>query len=188
MKNTTKENQPKAPEKLLLKVIGDFCQEIRPSHDAVEEVSLNSTFERDLGLDSLSRVELISRVESAFNLALPENSFAEAQTPRDLLHALSGVDVDHPDISTVKEPSIQSLKTSDYPIHAQTLVDILEWHASNNPERPHIQFYQDDAKGEVITYRQLQKNAQNVAASLQEYGLKKGDTVAIMLPTCREYF
>ena len=44
----------------------------------------------------------------------------------------------------------------------------------------------ENGKGEVITYAQLQAGAEKVAASLQQYGLKMGDSVAIMLPTGRE--
>ena len=46
-------------------------------------VALDSSLERELGLDSLARVELVFRVERAFNVSLPESALYAAETPRD---------------------------------------------------------------------------------------------------------
>ncbi|MEN8304072.1 MAG: AMP-binding protein, partial [Campylobacterota bacterium] len=175
-------------ERALLKVVHDVCAEVHSGHVLVENITLENTFDKDLGLDSLARVELISRVESKFKVTLPEQAFAQTQTPRDLLRAIQETRLDYIDISATQEPVIDTLRTSDVPSEVQTLVELLEWHVLHHPERPHIQFYQDDGKGEVISYAELQMNAEKVAASLQKEGLKMGDTVAIMLPTSREYF
>ena len=43
---------------------------------------------RDLGLDSLGRVELLGRMEKTFGVRLPESVLGTAETPRDLLQAL----------------------------------------------------------------------------------------------------
>ncbi|MCK4973867.1 MAG: AMP-binding protein, partial [Sulfurimonas sp.] len=188
MKNDQKESRAKQQEEALIKVIHDLCAEVHSGHAFVEQITLDNTFDKDLGLDSLARVELISRIESEFKLALPEHTFAEAQTPRDLLRAIQGSHLDYMEISDARQPAVETLKTSEVPSGVQTLVDMLEWHVIQHPNRPHIQFYQDDGKGEVITYAQLQAGAEKVAASLQQYGLKMGDSVAIMLPTGREYF
>ena len=175
-------------EALLIKVIYELCAEVHSGHVLVERITLDNTFDKDLGLDSLARVELISRIESEFKLSLPEQTFAETQTPRDLLRAIQGSHLDYTEISATRESVAETLKISDVPSEAQTLIEILEWHVEQHPDRPHIQFYQDDGNGEVITYVQLQTGAEKVAASLQERGLKMGDIVAIMLPTGREYF
>ena len=188
MKSDQKENQAKQQQEALVKVIYDLCTEVHSGHLLIDSIALDNTFDKDLGLDSLARVELISRVEAEFKLSIPENTFAEMQTPRDLLHAIQGTHLDYIEISATREPAIQTLRASDISHEVQTLIEVLEWHVAQHPNRPHIQFYQDDGKGEVITYAQLQTNAENVAASLQERGLKMGDTVAIMLPTGREYF
>ncbi|MEA3372321.1 MAG: AMP-binding protein [Campylobacterota bacterium] len=188
MKPDQKKNRIKQQEETLIEVIHALSVEVHPHHAPAEQITLDSTFDRDLGLDSLARVELISRVEARFRLALPEHTFAEAQTPRDLLRAIQGTHLDYREISAAREPAAETLKTSDVPSEVQTLVEILEWHVAHHPDRPHIQFYQDDGKGEIITYLQLQRGAEKVAASLQQHGLKTGDPVAIMLPTGREYF
>ena len=188
MKSNQKENLAKQHEKALIKVIHNLCTEVHSGHALVDKINLDNTFDKDLGLDSLARVELISRVESEFKLTFPENTFVEIQTPRDLLRVIQGTHFDYIEISTVKHLPVETLKTSEIPSKAQTLVEMLEWHVIHNPDRPHIQFYQDDGKGEIITYAQLQKNAEKIAASLQQYGLKMGDPIAIMLPTGKEYF
>jgi acyl carrier protein len=48
-------------------------------------LSLDSTLQSDLGLDSLERVELLHRIEEAFKVRLPDETFAPAATLRDPL-------------------------------------------------------------------------------------------------------
>jgi hypothetical protein len=50
---------------------------------------LNSSLDRDWGFDSLSRAELLLRVERAFSIHLPEQLLSEAETLNDLLSALA---------------------------------------------------------------------------------------------------
>ncbi len=188
MKSSQQQSRLKKQEEALVKVIYDLCMELHSGHILVDNITLDNSFDKDLGLDSLSRVELISRVESEFKLALPEQIFAEAETPRDLLRAMQGKHTDYMDVSAIKQQSLESDKISDVPSHVQTLVEMLEWHVEHHPDHPHIQFYQDDGNGEIITYVQLKEGAERVASSLQQYGLKMGDSVAIMLPTSSEYF
>ncbi|MFT7824603.1 MAG: AMP-binding protein [Sulfurimonas sp.] len=174
--------------KALLKVIRKLLTEIHPHHQPSEHFTLDSSFEKELGLDSLSRVELIARVEKEFELALPERTYAEAETPRDLLRMLLGTEKTY---ETLKDSEISSItlgKAEGTPFDAKTLVEVLQWHVMQHPDRPHIQFYQDDGQGEVITYAQLEAGAENVATALQEYGLQAGQPIALMLPSSTDYF
>ncbi|MDP6787662.1 MAG: AMP-binding protein [Rhodospirillales bacterium] len=66
--------------------------------------------------------------------------------------------------------------------------DVLAWHADTHPERPHIQFYADAGDGEVLTYGALRDGAARLAAGLRERDLRPGESVALMLPTGRDYF
>ena len=59
-----------AAENLLL-VIRTLMDEVHPQRSFAPAIELDSHFERDLGLDSLTRVELISRVERQFGIVLP---------------------------------------------------------------------------------------------------------------------
>ena len=70
----------------LLSVVAAVAREARPHVDAY--VTLDSSLERELGLDSLARVELVLRLEREFGASLPEQALASSETPRDLLRFL----------------------------------------------------------------------------------------------------
>src|SRR4051794_629010 len=73
----------------LLEVIQTVALELHPHRQSIGSVSLDSSLERELGFDSLGRVELLQRVERAFGVQLPDPLLASAETPRDLLRALT---------------------------------------------------------------------------------------------------
>jgi acyl carrier protein len=173
---------------ILLRVVDDLVAELHPDRRVRAEVTLDSTFEKDLGLDSLARVELISRVEAAFMLALPERIFSEAETPRDLLRAVLGAEGSPVALAFSESAPQRREAASAAPMEAQTLVEVLRWHVAHHRDRIHIQFYQDDGKGESLTYAQLHDGAKKVASSLLQRGLKSAEPVVLMLPTGREYF
>lgn len=76
----------------VLQLIRKLVHEVHPHQPDLDRISLDSTFETDLGLDSLARVELIGRVEKQFKLALPERSISEIETARDLLRVVLGTE------------------------------------------------------------------------------------------------
>jgi len=163
MEHEAKHKSDKRAE-TLLQVIGDLVTEIHPHHLPVERITLDSSFEKELGLDSLSRVELIARVETAFKLALPRRTYVEAETPRDLLRTLLGTEVPYAHLPASEISAVALGEAAVAPAEAQTLVDVLRWHVAQHPDRPHIQLYQDDGNGEVITYAELEAGAEKVAA------------------------
>ncbi|WP_345975692.1 AMP-binding protein [Sulfurimonas sp. HSL3-7] len=170
----------------LLGLLRSLVAEVRPELD-LEKITLESSFEKELGLDSLSRVELISRIERAFGLALPESTFVEAENGLDLLRVLTTLRPHLADLVSAAEARPRS-ETATLPERARTLVEMLEWHAGHHGERVHIQLYQDDGRGGTITYEQLKTGAQNFAGALQQLGLEKAQPVVIMLPTGADYF
>ena len=180
-------DQSEINEEALLEVVRGLVAEVRPGH-ARQKITLDSTFDRELGLDSLSRVELIARVEAAFSLSLPERTFAEAENSRDLLRALSarGPVLSVKTAATVSAPPRS--KIAELPDDAETLVELLGWHAAHHGERIHIELYQDEGQGETISYAGLKSGAEDVAGALQQRGLKAAEPVVIMLPTGADYF
>ena len=182
------DDQTKKTAENLLGVIRELVAEVHPNRPPTESITLDSTFEKDLGLDSLARVELICRAESRFKLALPERTFAEVETARDLLRALLGAAAPRAALSAADMQVMQMGDAEAAPAEAQTLVDVLNWHVTQHPDRPHIQMYQDEGGGDIITFRQLKTGAARVAAGLQQLGLKPTETVSIMLPSGPEYF
>jgi len=172
----------------LLQVINVLVSEAHPHRPLTKAINLDSNFEKDLGLDSLTRVELISRVEKKFKLALPEKTFAEAESARDLLRAIQSSKTSRTDLYTA---DIQPLEPGDdqvAPDDSRTLIDVLNWHTCLHPDRPHIQIYTDEGDGEMITYQQLKDMAIRVAGGLQQHGLKPAEPVALMLPSSADYF
>ena len=172
----------------LLQVINDLVSEFHQNRSSVKAVSIDSHFEKDLGLDSLARVELIARIEKKFRLALPEQTFAEAESARDLLRAIQGAETSREVLYTADISSVELAGTIATPDDSRTLIDVLNWHASTHPDRPHIQVYTDKGDGEVITYKQLKETALRVAGGLQQRGLKPAEPVALMLPSGPDYF
>lgn len=152
-------------------------------------VDPTATLDKDLGLDSLSRIELLSRLETTFSVTLSDAVFAEAETPNDLMDAIDQAAPSKSGVSPVAE-AVGKLSGGDVaiPTSAATLVDVIDAHAAQTPERVHITLYEDDADGDSLTFAALARGAERMAAGLQGLGLEAGQAVAIMLPTGRDYF
>jgi acyl carrier protein len=178
------DSAPSIDPNRLLAVVAAVAREARPHVDAY--VALDSSLERDLGLDSLARVELVLRVEREFGASLPEQALATSETPRDLLrHVLASAG--HAPVHA--ERTVASLVQSEGvrpPDAAKTLAEALEYHVERQPDRLTVHLYEDRAE-HPITYRDLWHGALAYAARLAEAGLQPGQTVAIMLPTSKEY-
>src|SRR3989442_14664919 len=71
-----------APERVL-EVIRELLVELG-SEGALASLSGQAHLDRDLGLGSLERVELLARLESAVHVRLPDRAVSEANTPDDL--------------------------------------------------------------------------------------------------------
>ncbi|MDH3560629.1 MAG: phosphopantetheine-binding protein, partial [Gammaproteobacteria bacterium] len=50
----------------LLDIVQQLAVELHPGRTPAAQVKLDSTLDRDLGFDSLSRVEMLLRIERAF--------------------------------------------------------------------------------------------------------------------------
>jgi acyl-CoA synthetase (AMP-forming)/AMP-acid ligase II/acyl carrier protein len=171
----------------LLDVVAEVTKELRPNDPTLPKPTLDLSFDRDFGLDSLTRIELLARIEAVFATSLSDQAMAEAETPRDVLKLLlkSTGNAGAVSVETI-DVSVETITSS--PSDARTLLDALRWHVERHPERPHIQLYDDITDGEIITYGRLWDNARAVAGGLQRYSLEPGEAVALMLPTGREYF
>jgi fatty-acyl-CoA synthase len=148
--------------------------------------------ERDLGLGSLERVELLLRLNAALGIQLPEQALAEAETVGELMSVVEvnlGAATAAAPAPAVAPPGAQA-RTSWVPLpeSVETFVDLLRFRAGATPDEPHIFFEQPEGGEEVLTYGQLHQRAMNVARWLEFRGLEPGDRVALMLPTCLEFF
>jgi acyl carrier protein len=162
--------------------------ELHPRQLRVQPVTLDSSMDRDLGLDSLARVELLARIEGSFGVSLPERVFADAETVRDLLRAIEGAQSARAPGRIAEVTPPEPGETMILPHNAQTLVEVLNQHARNHPDRSHIKFYSDESEEKIITYRRLRDGATALATGLQQRGIQTGEPVVIMLPTGQDYF
>src|SRR5688572_4080492 len=168
----------------VLGVVAAVAKEARPHVDAY--VTLDSSLERELGLDSLARVELVLRLEREFSASLPEQALASSETPRDLLRFLLASAGQAPQAADRSVASLAQAQGVRPPEHAQTLTEALEYHVERQPDRLSVFLYEGE-KEAPLTYRDLWQGAMAYAARLAEKGVGPGKTVAIMLPTSREY-
>ncbi len=178
-------SEPPSPE-AVLEIAETLARELQPGRRG-RSLTLESSLERDLGLDSLGRVELLGRLERSFGVRLPEEVLASAETPRDLLQALlSG----HPAAGEGAELRIaEPLAAAEAaPDRTRTLVEVLEWHAQRTPDRRHVLFLPGDGAPQELTYAGLLSRSRAVASGLARLDVAPGQAVGIMLPTGLEYF
>ena len=152
---------------------------------------MSSRLDRDLGIDSLGRTELVMRIEQAFRIRLPVSVMGEADTVGDLLTAL---EASAPQSGRFEAHVVAEMPTPEAPLvapvaEAKTMVEALEWHAARNPDRPHLTVLQDEnIVLATITYGELAKAAQRVAGGLIARDVAPGDRVGLMLPTGTDFF
>ncbi len=83
-------------ESAMIALVHGLLQELHPNARP-RPIALDMALDRDLGLDSLARIELAARIERAFGVDLPESVFVQAETLRDLLTAMAGQFASHQD-------------------------------------------------------------------------------------------
>ncbi len=179
----------------LLEVIRALVAELHPQRAQGLQVRLDSALDGELGLDSLSRMELVARVEQQLGVTLPEQAVAQAETPADLLRAVEQISQAHGPVVLPSSPPVDGGRGGvgggeggavDLPHKAATLLDVLEWHASAQPHRTHVLLYEDDTPT-PLSYGELLHAGREVASGLLQRGVSAGDRVAIMLPTGLDY-
>jgi 1-acyl-sn-glycerol-3-phosphate acyltransferase len=173
---------------MLLRIMKELAMELHPRRKMARPVTLDSSISHDLGLDSLARIELLARIGKSFGVTLPERVFMDVETPRDLLRAIVSADPLNAASSAPDMRVLELEKTLSAPHSAQTLNDVINWHVQTHRDRPHIRFCTDEGEDDILTYGQLREGAAALAARLQHHGLQRGEPVAIMLPTGKDYF
>ena len=80
--------QPSQQSSEMLAIVRELLTELG-SHQAAQNVTINSSFDRDLGLGSLERVELLVRAEKRYGCRLPDEIAQRAETPAEWIEALA---------------------------------------------------------------------------------------------------
>src|SRR5262245_53189243 len=172
----------------LVAIVQELVRELRGQRAGEIDVSLSSRLDRDLGIDSLGRSELVLRLEREFGVRMPTEVIGEADTVRDLLKGLGQANAARP-LAPVAERQKPADALTGQPSKAVTLVEGLAWHVAQHPDRMHATLFADDLSilG-TLTYRELREQARHVAAGLVERDILPGDRIALMLPTSLEFF
>ena len=169
----------------LVAIASGLAREMNPNRPRM--AGLTGSLERDWGFDSLTRAELLLRVERAFSVRLPDSLLGELETLEDLLPALAGApsppSVDFARAEPTDEDAVEAA-----PSDLKTLTEVLDWHVSQHGERVHVTLWQDVGAETKLTYSELAERARIAAKGLMRAGLEPGERVAIMLPTGFEFF
>ena len=177
-------------EQELLEIIRQLSVEVYPGQP-LPDLTSHSDLERDAGLDSLGRMELVLRMERRLGVRLPDDVAVAAETPADLLDSLPYQGAIAPDGRKAERPAaprVEAVPPAAMPDHVQTIPEVLEWHAHHSGDRRYLTLFDDDGDGPALTYAELRDGAAGVAAGLRDTGIGPGDTVALMLPTGLDFF
>ena len=182
----------------VLEVIRNLLEELG-SRGALPILSGASQLDRDLGLGSLERVELLGRLETEFGARLGDAVVAEANTPDDLARALlvavKAEPAEHEAASAIRAAitmqKMHRAAAEEGALAAETLIEVLRYRGTHDAERAHLVISEDQEAGErtvTLTFGELYAAAQRCAAELAKRGVPAGGRVALMLPTSRAFY
>ena len=198
MATTSTQLDPVGVRDRVMSVIGGLLAELG-SHGALETLSTKSYLERDLGLGSLERVELLTRLETAFDLRLPDSLAAQANTPEELIEAIrnapGAVPGEEEEASALRATlTAQRLQTDTAESildRAETLLEVIRYRGIHDATRSHLIITEDEEQGArtfTLTFGELATAGQQCAEEIARRGVPPGGRVALMLPTSRQFF
>jgi fatty-acyl-CoA synthase len=172
-------------ERTILDIVEDLVSEVR-GKSARPIATLDASLDRDLGLGSLERVELLLRLQQAFGVLLADATMEEAETPRAIAAAVRAAGPSA--VPVMLELPAPPTPGTPAPASLRTLTDVLHWQAEADPRRVHMFLQVGDGGERSITYGELRAGALAVAGDLSARGIRRGDAVALMLRTEEDFF
>lgn len=172
-------------EAKLYQLATDFLRELGAER-ALQNLSINASLDKDLGIDSLGKVELIHRINTQFKIQLSETVLTEAQILKDLIDAIEKA---NPAVHYQANQFADRLEHIQFNAdNEENIVDIFLKYNQLYHDRPHIYLRDETGAERLVTYGDLYQSAKAVAIGLREHGLQRGETVALMVPTSKDYF
>src|SRR3954454_915656 len=129
----------------LIAVVRELVSELSPQRLKRGDVTLASRLDRDLGIDSPGRTELVLRMERKFRGRLSVNAVAEMETVADLLKAVEqGAPSDLKTSGIELSTFVPETPLIGQPDDAKTLTEMLYWHVENHPDHLHVTVLQEE--------------------------------------------
>ena len=173
-------------EARVLGLVRGLARELHPERADVATLALDAALDRDFGIDSLARAELLARLERAFAVGLAEDAVMDAETARDLLAAIARA---HPPArASLPAAPLAAGEAEVVPRAAATLLEVLAFHRASHAARVHVRLVGTEAAERALTYDELAQGAEAIAAGLLEAEVAPGEIVALMLPTGADFF
>jgi 1-acyl-sn-glycerol-3-phosphate acyltransferase len=144
-------------------------------------VGPEASLDREVGLGSLERVELLTRLERAFGRPLGDRCL-QIDTPAGLARAVLEAAPERP-LSLPARDADAAGAAAEIGSDVRTLHESLWRHARLDPDRTHAHLQGEDGAEEALTYERLLREASGVAGGLRERGIGREDAVSLMLPT-----
>lgn len=190
----TKQEAQDTLEGVMIRAVNETLQHSAEGRSRSTQATLDSQLDADLGLDSLTRAELLVNVERAFSVQLPEELLNDADTPRDILDAVTRLRGEQPRQLTgnADSPVSEDAETRErehFTVPAfDTLQEALLWHTREHPLRIYLHWVKSYEDVRPLTFGDLHNGALRVANGLFQHDVDQRDTVALMLPTGHDYF
>src|SRR5512138_1817147 len=170
-----------AYEQRVLDVVREVALEVGGPR-ALQAATRTASLEREVGLGSLERVELLMRLEAVLGCELDDrfllmDSVGEIAAAA-LEVAATGGQRELPPVAIPVTPPATRLD----PNALASVADALWLRADADPARVHVSLLENHAARDV-SFGELRDGAATIAAGLAEYGVGTGESVAIMLPT-----
>jgi fatty-acyl-CoA synthase len=166
-------------EERVLEVVRDLAGEVGGDR-ARRAVRPDSSLEREVGLGSLERVELLLRLETEFGCVLGDAAL-ELDSPGALADAVRRAEGRPAEAR--RRPSAPTLGAARALPDVATIPEALWRRAQAEPNRPHVYMREHEGPEHTVSYERLRAESAAVAGGLREHGIRRGDTVALMLPT-----
>jgi 1-acyl-sn-glycerol-3-phosphate acyltransferase len=196
MVSSARQMNEHADDERILDVVRELVAEL--GHEsAVRSAGAHSHLDRDLGLGSLERVELLVRLEKTFGTRLKEDVLAGAETVQDLMDVLNATSNASNSAAGAPRLADENIARASRPLFsgqaegvpsAQTLEEVIRHRGRVDAGQTHLIFYEDEGESPTLTFGELLAGAERVAADLARRGIGRGDSVALMLPTSRDFF
>jgi acyl carrier protein len=173
-------SDPAEREREIVGVVEGLVRDLHAAPAGAIVVMPTSRLDRDLGIDSIGRTELMLRIERLLHLKLSTSVLTEVETVGDLIEAIERAAARVAPLHAAAPASPRTLP----PVTAPNPGGGAGMACGAASRRAHLTLLEDQGEVErTLTYAELAQAARRVAAGLIARDVEPGDRIALMLPT-----